>query len=646
MNALPRLVVLAISLGSAVAAGAQTVPLTVSNPATATPRRVGAVARVDAGGIQGVVLDERGAPLDGAMVSALGRAAAFAVTDRQGHFSLQSLPPGAYLVRAHLGGYMPSRTRVVEVMPDGHAVSTIALRKAGPRPTGTTGQLDEPAVLAAGVGPPASTAEPAQDHDAADDHSETAWRLRHIRRSVLKDTDIEGIVADGDELSPEEVGQPEPPTFFGRMGSSIRVATSLFDDVPFTGQINLLTTGAFDSPLQLATTDAIMNHSVAYMSIGAPAGERGEWAVRGAMTQGDVASWIVAGSFLATAPSRHAYEMDLSYSAQRYDGGNPAALAAVTEGARNVGTVYGFDRWTISRSLTLGYGARYAKYDYIGGGGLFSPRLSATISPVSHLRIDAVVSRRIIAPGAEEFVPPATGLWLPPERTFSPLNPAAGFQPESANHYEIALQRDLTKSASLGFRTFYQRVDDQIVTVFGARRPGQDIVDLGHYQVGSAGDYAARGWGVSFSHAVAGRLRGTVDYSVIRAEWLSPGDPTALSVVAPSATIHRDNERLHDLTTSVQADLPETLTRVYVLYRINNGYTRDEGFETHPGAAARFDVQVNQSLPFLNFTSTEWEMLVAVRNLFRDPLVDGSVYDELLVVRPPKRIVGGLLVRF
>jgi hypothetical protein len=37
---------------------------------------------------------------------------------------------------------------------------------------------------------------------------------------------------------------------------------------------------------------------------------------------------------------------------------------------------------------------------------------------------------------------------------------------------------------------------------------------------------------------------------------------------------------------------------------------------------------------------------VALRNLFHDPVNGDSVYDELLVVRPPKRIVGGLLVRF
>jgi hypothetical protein len=39
-------------------------------------------------------------------------------------------------------------------------------------------------------------------------------------------------------------------------------------------------------------------------------------------------------------------------------------------------------------------------------------------------------------------------------------------------------------------------------------------------------------------------------------------------------------------------------------------------------------------------------MLVGVRNLFHDSLDHASIYDELLVVRPPKRLVGGLTVKF
>jgi hypothetical protein len=48
----------------------------------------------------------------------------------------------------------------------------------------------------------------------------------------------------------------------------------------------------------------------------------------------------------------------------------------------------------------------------------------------------------------------------------------------------------------------------------------------------------------------------------------------------------------------------------------------------------------------MNFLRAEWEMLVGVRNLFRESFAEASVYDELLVARPPKRLVGGITVKF
>jgi hypothetical protein len=48
----------------------------------------------------------------------------------------------------------------------------------------------------------------------------------------------------------------------------------------------------------------------------------------------------------------------------------------------------------------------------------------------------------------------------------------------------------------------------------------------------------------------------------------------------------------------------------------------------------------------MDFSTAKWEMLLGVRNFFRETAGDQSVYDELLVVRPPKRIVGGLTMRF
>ena len=57
----------------------------------------------------------------------------------------------------------------------------------------------------------------------------------------------------------------------------------------------------------------------------------------------------------------------MSYSLQRYEGGNTAALMAVADNARNVGSVFAYDEWTVSRYLSVGYGANYAHYDYMLG---------------------------------------------------------------------------------------------------------------------------------------------------------------------------------------------------------------------------------------------------------------------------------------
>jgi hypothetical protein len=87
-----------------------------------------------------------------------------------------------------------------------------------------------------------------------------------------------------------------------------------------------------------------------------------------------------------------------------------------------------------------------------------------------------------------------------------------------------------------------------------------------------------------------------------------------------------------------------------VLYRLSNGFARagapGQPPGERPGFDGRFDVQVRQSLPFMNFSNARWEMLLAVHNFFRESSADQSIYDELLVVHPPKRVVGGLTLRF
>ena len=166
--------------------------------------------------------------------------------------------------------------------------------------------------------------------------------------------------------------------------------------------------------------------------------------------------------------------------------------------------------------------------------------------------------------------------------------------------------------------------------------------------MGSAGDASLRGVGVTLTHALSQNVRGSVDYSVSTASWLDQPAPVEYAVLThwmPSV-VRPNGDRIQDLTTSLEAEVPLTATRVVVLYKLNNAFAGASSQVATPVLAARFDVRVTQSLPFMNFRTSQWEMLVGVRNLFHESLANTSAYDELLVVRPPKRVVGGLTVRF
>lgn len=603
-------------------------------PAFAPAPRITQVASIAQIELRGTVLDERGQPLAGAVVSAMGGTTAFAVSDRNGRFTLRDLPAGPYLVRAHLQGYVPARARIIHV--------TSATREISIALTRVQGASDPPQVLQAGVGgdDDPETSSP----DADTDNSEIAWRLRHLKRSVLKDVDAAVITAAGDNSFMED-----SLAALGRaVGSPVRFASDVIADLPLNGQINFLTTTTFDRPQDLFSPQAGLPSSVAFVSLTAPTGT-GKWDVRGGTTQGDLSSWVVAGSY-AWRPlgSGHEYRAGMSYAMQRYLGGNADALAAMADGRRNAGEIYAFDNWSIAPRLNVTYGARYSRYDYLAHETLLSPKASVTILPFADasLRLRGSISHREIAPGADEFLPPAGGMWLPPGRTFSPASIRAGFRPERIDHLEIAVEQPLPNDVAVGVRAFRQQVDDQIVTLFGLSLPNTTGASIGHYYVGNAGDVDLRGWGASLSRTVADGLRASIDYTQSEANWVKPSATTAGVALVNPSVIRRQFEQLRDLTTSLESEVPRIDTRVFVIYKINSGFAGSGATRLRPQTGTRFDVQVSQALPFLNFTTAQWEMIVAVRNLFREELLDASVYDELQVVRPPKHIVGGVTVRF
>ena len=590
-------------------------------------QRVTTLASAETGFIEGKITDELGKPLDGAVISALGGTTAFAVSDKFGQYTLKQLPPGPYLVRAHLAGFLAARSTMVNVRPAAKSASSFKLRREG---STNAPRITEAAVAAIGAAPGDTAAK-------ADDRNETelGWRLRHLKRGVLRNAAYGVPMRDDDWFITDSF------EFIGRaFGTSAKATKALFSDLSLGGQVNLLTTGAFDNPLQLLQLER--TNGVAFFSVGAPVGAHGDWTVRAAMNQSDLSSWMLAGNYVVKADVAHRYQFGMSYSLQRYEGGNTAALMAVADTARNVGSLFAYDEWRVSRYVSVGYGANYAHYDYLRGPSLFSPRISTTFSPSKSWRVRASASRYVSAPGAEEFLPPSSAEYLPPQRTFSPIS-NAGLRTQAQRNYELGLERVLN-GAAIAMRVFDQRINDQTVTVFGLRRDTPS--SLGHYYVGAAGDATARGVGFTLTHALASNIRGSVDYSIASAHWTAVTAPVEYAVLSrwvPSAV--RANERIHDVTTSLETEIPYSATRVVVLYKLNDAFAAADRVDT-PGFGARFDVRVTQALPFMNFRTSQWEMLVGVRNLFHESLENASIYDELLVVRPPKRLIGGLTVKF
>jgi hypothetical protein len=593
--------------------------------------------RLMRGAITGTVSDDRGGALAGATISALGATWATAVSDVRGQFSIDSLPPGEYVLQAHLTGFSGSRRETVYVGAGGTTQPRLTLRRleAAVATTGITPVYARP-ILAAGVQLPTVTLSDKPDA-GGDGHSdtETAWRLRHIKRSILKNTStLAGLVESDPEI--------KTGSMFGRaVDSAANVAATFFTELPFTGEVNVLTTSAF-APGALFSGE-LLPRGVAYLAIGAPT-PAGDWSFRAAMSDGDLSSWIVSGAFASKDDGSHQYDFGYTYATQEYLGGNIAALARVKDGSRNVGEMYAFDRWSLSPQVAVEYGGRYARHDYLPDRGLFSPTLGLMVEPLKHMRVTATVAQRMVAPGAEEFL--ATdmpGPWLPPERTFAPLGgfDDAAFRVERARYVDLSLEREFNEAYVLGVRRYFQDVEDQLVTLFGLNLPGGPE-SVGHYYVASAGAVESDGWAFRLATPPSKRMRGSIDYSITRARWLSRGDD--LAPWAPAA-VRPEQEDIHDVTTSFETEIPETATRVFFLYKINSAFTRSNTDLKRPGLDGRFDLQVNQSLPF-ELGGTRWEVLVGVRNLFRDPNQPGSIYDELLVVRPPKRVVGGFLVRF
>ena len=277
-------------------------------------------------GIEGLVTDDRNQPISGAAVTAQGRDLLIIETDQVGHFQLRGIPAGTYLLRVQGRGFAASRREFVQVVPSRGTHFDVQLRRAAApamAPGGT--------VLAAGVGLSSTASDalegalpvsvlPTEDAESAEsvphNHSSAAWRLRHAKRFVLRETTSR--IDDVSQLDDGDLWRSivRLDDLAGWTAGAGRSAASAVLNGALTGHVQLLTAGAIDQPFEAFTTDD-MPAGITFVRLPGPLSTRTTWSVEAATARGGVTSWFVGGTYATVVADSHGVEVHSSYSRQR-----------------------------------------------------------------------------------------------------------------------------------------------------------------------------------------------------------------------------------------------------------------------------------------------------------------------------------------
>ncbi len=279
----------------------------------------------------------------------------------------------------------------------------------------------------------------------------------------------------------------------------------------------------------------------------------------------------------------------------------------------------------MSDRLTATAGGRYT---YIGflpdahhGDAIVAIEVMGTPGTVLH----GSISARSLVPGGDLLT--LSTVAASPAITWARFD--EGLRPSRTARGELGVEHR-GGAGHFGAYVFQETTRDLLLTTFAGSTPF----------VRNAGDASARGFGVSVGGHIGTVVDGSLTYSFGRGQ--------QVGAFAPAAATGTRAADFHDLVARLTAMIDCTDTRLTALWRVN---TMADARHTPPGpstpkTATRFDVQLTQGLPFLEpLTRADWELLVAVRNMFYEAS-QGGFLDELAVQDPPTRVVGGVAVRF
>ena len=547
----------------------------------------------DGGGLVGWVESTRGVPVAGALVSIFGKGirggSLVTLADSQGQFVLPSLPAGSYTLRAVGIGHEPSAVQHVTVLPNRDALSTLSLAPIGEK-------ADDAAAASAGA------------TKVSDSQAEWRWLVRHKRRSVLE---TEGPDLPAADEAHRLSLQPTTPEAFSAFDGSLEVAAT-------AGSRDQPLAGGFGPPVGLGSL-----HLQGRLADGV------RWTLGGLMSESEDRAWRVASEFVLEPGGGHMVQVGAGYGASN----GPTALAGGLPGPdRALGAAFVRDRWRISDNVTATTGFRYTYLGFLEDANHADALIRVDVQGDAESVLHASVSTHTLAPGGDLLT--VSTVAASPAITWARLED--GLRPAHSYHYEVGVDRNVSPSTHIGAHLFAEETQNAMLTVFEGGAP----------YVSNAGTLDARGFGVTVGRRFGGVFDGSLTYTF--GQGRRAGRPMLAG--GPGAPITGfDKAEFHDLSARVETFIDWSDTRLLALCRLNA--LSDSSVPTLSGprpstTSARFDIQLTQGLPFLApLTRADWEVLVAVRNMFYEASQAGFL-DELAVQDPPTRVVGGISVKF
>jgi hypothetical protein len=422
--------------------------------------------------------------------------------------------------------------------------------------------------------------------------------LRQRRKSVLNERD-----------SGTERSAPEPTADFGDLSG-------------ISGRVELLTLPS--GPQTSGQADGSIPGGAGLVRVSGYLTDDLSFALTGLAAESAATTWRGGAEFEFAAGDRNRIEAGAVYGT-RSNVTNAPAGGEVDR--RSVGAFRLVHAMKIFDTVTTRAGGRFIDAPFLGKPRSIDPEFSVLIedpegsgSATGYVRLD--LAGDTLFPGLEV----ATGE--------SDLIALSEGLPVFAGDFQA--QRTWTRGIALGYHTkgskMEARIQDQAVTnallVMPSSIAGAPWVENGtrnRVQTGS----------VMFQKTFArGQAQAGMEYGYGR---------------FAAVQGHPDRARdFHQITTRFDAYLRRTGTGIAIFHRIHEGASvaNYEGAERPRVAEQRYLIELRQDVPFVPaMIGADMALLVSLRNVYYDDVERRSL-DEFAVSAPPRRITGGIRVKF